>query len=457
MGEATGSVGRSHSRDEFFVMKMDRRASVIRSKYFITTIKQWEDCKRKMTKSLPVSKRMVYNSYLKVIAKDGSAGIDNQSIEKFNENLSDNLYKIWNRMTSGSYFPPPVRTVFILKKQGGKRPLGIPTVGDRIAQGVVKDYLEPSLENIFHSSSFGYRPGRSAHDAIRQCQENCKRYDWVIDVDIRGFFDNISHDIMLQLLRQHTQEKWVLLYAERWLKAGIEQEDGSIMARTKGTPQGGVISPLLANVYLHHGFDKWMEEERRQNAFERYADDIVIHCRSKDEAEQLLEQLRMRMEQYELELHPEKTKIVYCRDYHRNEKHDNNSFTFLSYSFQPRTVKSKYGKRKMILLFSPAISQMAQTNIRKVLRALLNPMISHEKLANFATRLNPKIRGWINYYTRFNRSTGLKVFYYLNGLIRQWIKNTYKIRGKAWLYDKYRSILSANPNLFYHWRLGIKA
>ncbi|HZH64601.1 MAG TPA: group II intron reverse transcriptase/maturase, partial [Flavisolibacter sp.] len=296
-----------------------------------------------MTKSLPISKRMVYNSYLKVTAKDGSAGIDKQSVEAFNENMSANLYKIWNRMTSGSYFPPPVRTVFIPKKQGGTRALGIPTVSDRIAQGVVKDYIEPSVEQIFHPSSFGYRPGRSAHDAIKQCQDNCIKYAWVIDVDIKGFFDNINHDLMLELLQQYTQEKWVLMYAERWLKAGVEQEDGSIEARTKGTPQGGVISPLFANIYLHHALDKWMEEMQPQNPFERYADDIVIHCRSKEEAERLLEELKARMEQYKLELHPDKTKIVYCKNYMRNEKHENNSFTFLSYSFQPRTIKDKFG------------------------------------------------------------------------------------------------------------------
>ena len=412
---------------------------------------------KEMTKSLPISKRMVYNSYLKVIAKDGSAGIDMQSIEMFNENLSGNLYKIWNRMTSGSYFPPPVRTVFIPKKQGGKRPLGIPTVGDRIAQGVVKDYLEPSLENIFHPSSFGYRPGKSAHDAIKQCHDNCIKHAWVIDVDIKGFFDNISHDIMLQLLQQHTQEKWVLLYAERWLKAGIEQEDGSIAARTKGTPQGGVISPLLANIYLHHGFDKWMDEVNPQNPFERYADDIVIHCSSKEEAEQLLEKLKARMQQYELELHPEKTRIVYCKNYQRQDKHDNNSFTFLSYSFQPRTIKDKFGRTNRIVVFSPAISQMAKTNIRRVLREILKPLISHVKLEKFAERLNPKIRGWVNYYAKFNRTIGLDVFYYLNELIRQWIKNTYKLHGKGKRYTKYQKIQASNPDLFYHWRLGIKA
>src|SRR5678810_105705 len=270
MGDVTRSVGRSHSSDEVSVMGMERRASVIQSNYFEATLKRRMMAKE-MTKSLPISKRMVHESYLKVIAKDGSAGIDKQSIDMFNEDLKDNLYKLWNRMTSGSYFPPPVRTVFIPKKQGGKRPLGIPTVGDRIAQGVVKDYLEPSLEAIFHLSSFGYRPGKSAHDAIKQCQDNCIKYAWVIDVDIKGFFDNISHDIMLQLLHQHAQEKWVMLYAERWLKAGVEQEDGNIAARTKGTPQGGVASPLFANIYLHHAFDKWMDEVNPQNPFEDYS------------------------------------------------------------------------------------------------------------------------------------------------------------------------------------------
>jgi RNA-directed DNA polymerase len=400
---------------------------------------------------------MVYNSYLKVTDKDGSAGIDKQSIEMFNENLKDNLYKIWNRMTSGSYFPPPVRTVFIPKKQGGERPLGIPTVSDRIAQGVVKDYLEPSLENIFHSSSFGYRPGRSAHDAIKQCQANCIKQAWVIDVDIKGFFDNISHEILLGLLQKHTTEKWVLLYAERWFKAGVQQKDGGIITRTKGTPQGGVISPLFANLYLHHGFDKWMDEENPQNPFERYADDIVIHCNSKGEAEQLLEKLKARMQHYELELHPEKTKIVYCKNYLRNEMHDNNSFTFLSYSFEPRTVKDKFDKKKCLVVFSAAISQQAKASIREKLREALPTMWSNQTLEWFAQRLNPKIRGWINYYAKFNKHIAYEVFYYLNKLIVKWVKNKYKISGKAWLYDKYKSLQSANPDLFYHWRLGVKS
>lgn len=409
-----------------------------------------------MTKSLPISKRMVYNSYLKVVAKDGSAGIDKQSIEEFNENLSDNLYKVWNRMTSGSYFPPPVRTVFIPKKQGGKRPLGIPTVSDRIAQGVVKDYLEPSLETIFHPSSFGYRPGRSAHDALKQCQDNCIKYAWVIDVDIKGFFDNISHDIMLQLLQQHTKDKWVMLYAERWLKAGVEQEDGSIIARTKGTPQGGVISPLFANIYLHHAFDKWMDEMNPHNSFERYADDIVIHCSSKEEAEQLLVRLKERMLQYELELHPEKTKIVYCKNYQRNDKYDNNSFTFLSYSFQPRTIRGKFGRKNRLVVFNAAISQQAMTSIRTKLRSILRYRWSDKTLEWFAEKLNPKIRGWVNYYMKFNRYKTYNVFYYLNDVIQKWIANKYKIRGSRKVKAKYQLIQAANPEMFYHWKMGIK-
>lgn len=411
---------------------------------------------KEMTKSLPISKRMVYNSYLKVTSKDGSAGIDKQSIEMFNADLSKNLYKIWNRMTSGSYFPPPVRTVFIPKKQGGTRPLGIPTVSDRIAQGVVKDYLEPYLEPVFHNSSFGYRPGRSAHHALGQCQENARKYAWVVDVDIKGFFDNIKHSIMLQLLNGHTQQKWVLMYAERWLKAGVEQEDGSIAVRAKGTPQGGVISPLLANIYLHYCFDKWMDEVNPKNPFERYADDIVIHCNDKEEAEQLLERMKARMQEYELELHPEKTKIVYCKNYLRNDKHDNNSFTFLSYSFQPRTITSKCNIGERFVVFRAAISNQAKTHIRKVLRKILVTQWSNMTLEWFADQLNAKIRGWMNYYTKYSKNETYQVFYYLNSLIRRWIKNKYRITSEEKMYDKYRLIQQTAPDMFYHWSKGIK-
>ena len=408
------------------------------------------------TKSFPVSKRMVYESYLKVMSKNGCAGIDGQSITMFEANMSKNLYKLYNRMASGSYFPHPVRTEFIPKKQGGFRPLGIPTVADRIAQGVVKDYLEPEMDKGFHNSSFGYRPGRSAHDALGQCHANCLRYAWVIDVDIKGFFDNISHEKLMELLRQQTQEKWVLLYVERWLKAGIEQEDGSIGERTKGTPQGGVISPLLANLYLDHAFDRWMEQSNANNPFERYADDIVIHCQSREEAEKRLAALEERMGAYSLTLHPEKTKVVYCKNYRRNEDYDQNSFTFLSYTFRPRAARDKFDAKKLIMLFNGAISIAAKTSIRQAIRKVLNPQWTNGILEAFANVLNPKIRGWINYYGKFFKWRMLRVFNYLDYLIQCWIAQKYKLTSKAKAIAEFKRIKAENPYLFYHWKFGIK-
>lgn len=277
-----------------------------------------------------------------------------------------------------------------------------------------------------------------------------------MDVDIKGFFDNISHNIMLQLLQQHTQEKWILMHVERWLKAGVEQKDGSIISRTKGTPQGGVISPLLANIYLHHAFDMWMSKEHPQCPFERYADDIVVHCSSKEEAEAMLEKLKARMWEYELTLHPDKTKIVYCRNDERNEGYDNESFTFLSYRFQSRAKQDKIWGRKMFLEFSGAISNAAKTLIREAIRRVMLPRWSDQTLGWFAKKLNPEIRGWVNYYTRYNRREALGVFTYLNELIRKWIGNKYKLQSHESIYTKYRQILSEHAELFYHWKLGIK-
>jgi RNA-directed DNA polymerase len=410
-----------------------------------------------MTKSLPVSKRMVWESYLKVAANKGGAGIDRESIEMFDANMVKNLYKLWNRMSSGSYFPPPVRTVFIPKKQGGQRALGIPTVSDRIAQGVVKDYLEPALEAIFHPSSFGYRPGRSAHDALARCQNNCMQKAWVLDVDIKGFFDNISHPIMMELLGLHSKEKWVLLYVERWLRAGVEQPDGSLAARQKGTPQGGVISPLLANLYLHHAFDMWMEQNHKACPFERYADDIVIHCSSREEAAAMLEALKTRMQDFALSLHPEKTKIVYCKNYYRAEKHDNETFTFLSYSFQPRMIPDKFGRKKQLLVFAAAICNAAKVSIRAALREVLWTNRGAQTMEGLAGKLNPKIRGWINYYSKFGGKKVESLFYYLNELLREWIKDKYRIKKKSEVYSKYNLMHKEDPLMFYHWKLGITA
>ena len=277
----------------------------------------------------------------------------------------------------------------------------------------------------------------------------------MLDVDIKGFFDNISHDILMRLAQQHTQEKWVLMYLERWLKAGVEQEDRSIAVRTKGTPQGGVVSPLLANLYLHHAFDKWMDNEHPLNPFERYADDIVIHCSSKEKAEQLQAELSARLGEFELTLHPEKTKIVFCKNYQRKGTYDNESFTFLSYSFQPRMQKDRFGRKKVFMVFSCAISSAAKSGIRTAIRDLFNPRWTEQPLERFAEKLNPKIRGWINYYTRFNRHEALEVFCYLNELIRKWVKNKYKLRSMKLMHVKFKAIQAENLNLFYHWTKGV--
>jgi RNA-directed DNA polymerase len=407
------------------------------------------------TKSFAVSKAMVYESYLKVCSKDGAAGIDKETIEMFNADLSRNLYKVWNRMSSGSYFPPAVRTVLIPKKQGGKRPLGIPTVGDRIAQGVVKDYLEPILEPLFSVNSFGYRPGRSAHDALAQCEQNCRTHAWVVDLDISGFFDNLSHHWMMKMVGHHTQEKWVLLYIERWLKAGVEQADGSIAARAKGTPQGGVISPLLANLYLHHAFDMWMSRHFASNPFERYADDIIIHCNSKQEAENLLGAIGTRLQSFELELHPEKTKLVYCKNDKRKEEHEHTSFTFLSYSFQPRIKANRAIKGSRFMVFDAAICCKAKAYIKQRIRAVFDPRNTTISIAQAATKLNPKIRGWLNYYSRFNARIAAKVFEYLNELIQRWIEEKFKLRGRMAVLEKYKNYVHENCKLFAHWEKGI--
>jgi RNA-directed DNA polymerase len=407
------------------------------------------------TKSFAVSKQMVYDSYLKVCDKKGGAGIDRETIEMFNENLDSNLYKIWNRMASGSYFPPAVRTVLIPKKQGGIRPLGIPTVGDRIAQGVVKDYLETIVEPLFHNNSFGYRPGRSAHDALAQCQQNCIKYSWVVDLDIRGFFDNISHEWMMKMVSHHVQDKWVLLYTERWLKAGVEQADGSIAARVKGSPQGGVLSPLLANLYLHHAFDQWMSKHFPINPFERYADDIIVHCDTLDEAKHLLASIRQRLAGFELELHPEKTKLVYCENYQRKGDHEHNSFTFLSYSFQPRAMRN-YQRKTKFTVFSAAICCTAKTFIRQRLKTVFNPRNTQVSLEQTAVKLNPKIRGWLNYYCKFNPREAMNVFLYTNELIRRWFEEKYRLKSKHAVQKLYDSFVLANANLFVHWQKGIK-
>ena len=353
-------------------------------------------------KSFVISKKGVWLAYERVKANRGACGVDEVSLKVFEENLRDNLYKIWNRMSSGCYFPPPVRRVDIPKGNGDTRPLGIPTVGDRIAQMVVKMDLEPKLEPNFHAWSFGYRPGRSASQAVDAARRNCWRRAWVLDMDIKGFFDAIDHDLLLKALRKHTSCPWHILYIERWLKASVVHADGRVEERSRGTPQGGVISPLLSNLFLHYAFDVWMQRSWPNVQFERYADDAVCHCDTEQQAIALRESLRERFESCSLTLHPTKTKIVYCKDSRRRQTYANTRFDFLGFEFRGRTAIDRRGGR--FIGFNPAISPVKIQMIRDRIRELTGPKQNGWSLSHLAERLNPLIRGWWNYYGKFFKS-----------------------------------------------------
>ena len=407
-----------------------------------------------MDKAKPycISKWEVWEAYKKVRANQGAAGVDGQSIADFEEDLKDNLFKIWNRMSSGSYFPPPVRRVDIPKNNGGTRPLGIPTVADRIAQMIAKRYLEPILEEYFHPGSYGYRPEKSAIEAIGVARQRCWRYNWVLDLDIKGFFDNIDHDLLMRAVRKHTDCKWVILYIERWLKAPVQLEDASLIHRDKGTPQGGVISPLLANLFLHYAFDTWMQKHYPQIPFERYADDEICHCRSKAEAEGLRVAIERRFAECGLELSLQKTKIVYCKDDSRRGEYPEQKFDFLGFTFRPRRAKSRQGK--FFVGFNPAISNKAAKSIRDTMRQWQIHRHTDTSLDDLAKMANPALRGWINYYGSFNKSALYLILQHLNSILVRWATRKYKrLRGHShpawhWLL----SIMRRQPSLFVHWR-----
>ncbi|HTE84820.1 MAG TPA: group II intron reverse transcriptase/maturase, partial [Dehalococcoidia bacterium] len=374
-------------------------------------------------------------------------------IEMFEQDLKNNLYRIWNRMSSGTYFPPPVRTVAIPKKDGGERRLGIPTVSDRIAQTVAKLYLEPMVEPSFHPDSYGYRPRKSALDAVGSARQRCWRYAWVIDLDIRGFFDNLDHELVLRAVRKYTQCSWILLYLKRWLEAPAQLEDGTLVPRTKGTPQGGVVSPVVANIFLHLAFDDWMRRVYPDVPFERYADDIVAHCGTETQAQQVLESIRRRLAQCRLEVHPGKTRIVYCKDDDRSRRYPQERFNFLGYTFRPRRSKNRWGK--FFINFTPAVSTEAATKMRQEMRRWRLPLRSDKAIDDLARMWNPVIRGWIQYYGRFYRSALASVFRHLNDLLVRWAMRKYKRfrrhrrRAEHWLGE----VARREPRLFAHWHL----
>ena len=401
-----------------------------------------------------IEKRAVMDAYGKVKANKGASGVDKVSLEEFEKDLKNNLYKIWNRMTSGSYFPPNVRMVEIPKSDGKTRTLGIPTVGDRVAQMVAKMYLEPILEPYFHEDSYGYRPNRSAHDALSIARTRCFEYEWVIDLDIKGFFDNLNHELVMKAVEKHTDCKWLLLYIKRWLKAPMEKSDGQRQERNKGTPQGGVISPLLSNLFLHYAFDEWMKRNNGKKPFERYADDIIVHCRTYEEAKLLLDAIRDRLKECKLELHPEKTKIVYCKKDGRESDYSVTKFEFLSYEFRPRLCKARNGS--YFVGFTPAMSPKAESKIRQKIKEWKLYSQCGKKLEDIANKVNPQIRGWLNYYGKYNRSALYPVLQLLNTKLAGWAKRKYKnLRGKmqaiCWIEKKARM----QPGIFAHWQAGI--
>jgi group II intron reverse transcriptase/maturase len=408
------------------------------------------------TKSIPISKQQIWLAYKKVKANQGSAGVDQISMEEFDVNRSKHLYKLWNRLASGSYFPPPVKEVEIPKKDGKVRKLGIPTIADRVAQMVVKEYLEARFEKIFSPNSYGYRPEKSAHQALEKVRQNCRKTDWVIDLDIKGFFDNIDHERLMLAVQKHVPEKWCLLYIQRWLTMPVQTKSGELIQKQgKGTPQGGVISPLLANLFLHYAMDKWLEQNHPNVEYVRYADDAILHCKTKTEAEQTLAALDERMKACGLELHPEKTKQVYCRDYRRQNTYETVKFDFLGYSFQPRSTKSKQ-TGKLFLGFDCAISISSKKRIADKLEDLKIDRLNFKSIVGVALYLEPFIRGWINYYGKY-RITELKpVFLLLRQRLVWWARKRYK-RYKTNMVKAYRwldRVQKQFPNLFYQWRYG---
>jgi len=413
-----------------------------------------------MTKAKPyaIPKQIVWDAYKKVKANRGAAGVDGQSLVDFEKDLKGNLYKIWNRMSSGSYFPPPVRLVEISKGNTGQtRPLGIPTVSDRIAQMVVKLMFEPHVEPHFHPDSYGYRPGKSALDAVGVTRQRCWRRDWVIDLDIKGFFDNLDWDLVMRAVRHHTDVPWILLYVERWLRAPVQHADGRLEERTKGSPQGSVISPLLSNLFMHYAFDEWLRRNFADVQFARYADDTVVHAHSRKEAEALLAAIRQRLVECSLELHPEKTKIVYCQDDDRRGTHEHTSFDFLGYTFRPRRAKNRWGK--LFISFLPGVSNRAANSIRATIRSWrIGATRNNQSLEEIATFVNPFVRGWVNYYGRYYPSALTPVLRSLERSLVYWVRRKFKRfryhqrRAVHWL----GRVAQREPQLFTLWSHGIR-
>lgn len=435
-------------------MRQEQRDGLIQSQ----NMKQLERTRMTLwneTKSLPITKEMVWAAYLEVKQKGKSAGVDQISMSIYDMDKSKHLYKVWNRLASGSYFPPPVLQVEIPKKDGTKRQLGVPTISDRVAQTVIKHQIEERLEKIFHNSSYGYRPQRNAHQALAKVEENCRRQDWVIDLDIKNFFDEIDHSKLRLALDKHVEERWIKMYIDRWLKSPLQTKTGNQSIRERGTPQGGVISPLLANLFLHYALDMWLTQKFPQLKFVRYADDVIIHCHSYEQSIACLAETKSRLLDCGLRIHPQKSKIVYCKDYRRKGVYRKVKFDFLGHTFQPRTSKSKK-TGKLFLGYGCAMSIKSRTRIFAEIRKMNIPRMMCNSIVGIAHRLNPKLRGWIRYFGRFRGWSLSRVFYVLRIRLVRWARYKYK-RYRHNLNKAYRwldQVREQFPNLFYHWQVG---
>ncbi len=408
------------------------------------------------TKPFTIDKCQVYEAYKAVKSNKGAAGVDGQTLDDFDKDLEGNLYKIWNRMSSGSYFPPPVRAVSIPKKSGnGERILGVPTVGDRIAQMVVKQLIESDLDSFFLPDSYGYRPGKSALDAVGVTRKRCWKYDWVLEFDIKGLFDNLPHDLLLKAVRKHVKCEWALLYIERWLTAPM-RKDGILIERRCGTPQGGVISPILSNLFLHYAFDLWMVRTHPDLPWCRYADDGLVHCRTEQKAQAVMAELQARLAECGLEMHPTKSKIVYCKDGKRRGRYPSVMFDFLGYQFRPRMVENSQNG-SLFCSFGPAVSPSALKSIRSTVRGLDIAQRTQLTLDGIAGMLNPLLRGWIGYYGRYAPSQLAPMLRHVNLTLRRWVLRkfkryaTRKVAAALFL----EKLAKTRANLFEHWRIGM--
>ncbi len=406
-------------------------------------------------KPFAIEKTLVWQAYKRVKENDGASGVDGESLAEFSVNLKDNLYKLWNRLSSGTYFPLPVKAVDIPKSSGGVRTLGIPTVSDRIAQATAVIVLEQILEPLFDEDSYGYRPKKSAHQALGIVRSRCWKYDWVVEFDIKGMFDNIDHQLLLKAVECHVKVPWVILYIHRWIKAPMVLPSGEIKERTSGTPQGGVISPLLANLFMHYAFDAWMRREFPSVPFCRYADDGLMHCKSKKQALYLLERLTQRLKEVGLEIHPEKSGIVYCKDKNRKENEwETRSFTFLGFTFQPRRCVNGMGL--VHPNFLPAVSKEAKKEMHRTVRSWHIQLANDKELPDLSRMFNPILRGWKNYYGKFYPSGLNAVWKSLNEYLVRWVRRKYlrmarhKTRARMYL----RQLAQQSPHLFVHWKLG---